>query len=120
MTEQTQEEFVQAVYGHAAELMRNGAKSESIINNLIEQGLDAESAKVVVSNLDEARKKQKQEQGQKNMGFGTLWCIGGLVVTAVTYSAASGGGHYVVAWGAVVFGAIQFLQGLFQYSTASN
>jgi len=120
MTEQTQEEFVQAVYQHAAELMRNGTKEQAIVNNLVEQGLDAESANVVVSNLVKARKEQKQEQGKKNMGFGALWCIGGLVVTAATYSAASNGGHYVVAWGAVVFGAIQFLQGLFQYSSSST
>jgi hypothetical protein len=36
------------------------------------------------------------------------------VVTAVIYQAASQGGHYVIAWGAVLFGAIQFLRGLFQ------
>ena len=120
MTKQTQEDMVQAVYQYTAQLMIDGAKDQAIINNLIEQGLDAESAKVVVSNLAEARKQQKQKQGNKNMGFGALWCIGGLVVTAVTYSAASNGGHYVVAWGAVVFGTIQFLQGLFQYSTSGT
>lgn len=120
MTEQTQEEFVQAVYLHAAEQMRNGTKNHAIVNNLVEQGLDEESANIVVSNLVKARKEQKHEQGKKNMIFGILWFIGGLVVTAATYSAASNGGHYIVAWGAVIFGAIQFLQGLFQYSTSST
>ena len=55
--------------------------------------------------------------GKKNMIYGALWCIGGIVVTAVTYSAASGGGTYIVAWGAIIFGAIQFFYGLMQYST---
>jgi hypothetical protein len=41
-----------------------------------------------------------------------LWCVGGTIVTIVTYQAASGGGTYMVAWGAIVFGGIQFLRGL--------
>ena len=48
----------------------------------------------------------------RNMFVGGLWCVGGIVVTALTYSAASGGGSYVVAWGAIVFGGIQFCRGL--------
>lgn len=46
------------------------------------------------------------------MLYGALWCIGGIVITVVTYSAASGGGTYVVAWGAIIFGFIQFVKGL--------
>jgi hypothetical protein len=38
----------------------------------------------------------------------------GLVVTIGTYEAASGGGSYVVAWGAILFGGADFLIGLFQ------
>ena len=59
--------------------------------------------------------------GQKNMLYGALWCIGGTVVTAVTYSAATSspsGGHYWVAWGAIVFGGAQFFKGLFQFLTS--
>lgn len=120
MTDIAQEDMVQAVYSHAAELMRNGVRDSEIIANLVEQGLESETAEIVVNNLIEMRAKQKQEQGQKNMGFGALWCIGGTVVTVATYNAASGGGHYVVAWGAIVFGAVQFLQGLSQYTSANR
>lgn len=52
--------------------------------------------------------------GGRNMLIGACWCIGGIVVTAATYSAAQGDGTYVVAWGAIVFGSIQFLRGVFQ------
>jgi hypothetical protein len=50
------------------------------------------------------------------MVCGALWCVGGLAVTAVSYGAASdaGQGTIVVAWGAVLFGALQFLKGVGQ------
>ena len=116
MSEAVGEDVVEAIYGHAAELMRNGVKDEDIIKDLVEQGLDAESAEVVVANLADMRNEQQQKAAKKNMGLGALWAVGGTVVTAATYGAASGGGHYVVAWGAIAFGAIQFFQGLAQYS----
>jgi hypothetical protein len=50
----------------------------------------------------------------KDMLYGALWCIGGIVVTAATYSAAQNGGSYVIAWGTILFGGIQFLKGLFR------
>jgi hypothetical protein len=39
----------------------------------------------------------------------------GIVVTAGTYLLAEerGGGRYIVAWGAMLFGGLQFLRGLF-------
>lgn len=60
------------------------------------------------------RKKSNREVAGKNMLFGAIWCIGGTLVTALTYQAASAGGHYIIAWGAIVFGAFQFLRGLVQ------
>lgn len=120
MAEQTQEEFVDAVYSHAAELMKEGMPAQEIKSNLVEQGLDAESADAVVSNLFAARVKQQQTQGLKNIGFGALWLVGGIVVTVATYGATSDGGKYVVAWGAMLVGGVQFIQGVYQFSTANS
>jgi hypothetical protein len=52
--------------------------------------------------------------GKHKMLVGGLWCVGGIVVTAVSYGAASGpgGGGYVFAWGAILFGGIKFFTGL--------
>jgi hypothetical protein len=52
--------------------------------------------------------------GLANMGIGVGLAAIGIVITAVTYSAASHGGTYVVAWGAIAVGAWRFLLGLFQ------
>lgn len=111
-----EEEVVQAVYAFAAEQMKNGASAQQIQSMLVEKGLDQDSAATVVSNLTRMRSEAIYEAGKKNMLYGALWCIGGIVVTAATYSAAPGGGTYVVAWGAIVFGAIQFFHGLIQSS----
>jgi hypothetical protein len=58
--------------------------------------------------------------GGKNMIIGALWCVGGILVTAITYNMAandSHGGSYFVAYGAVIFGGIQFFKGLLQFLT---
>jgi hypothetical protein len=116
--ERTSEQVVEAIYNYAAEQMRNGVAGPQIEKSLVEQGLDAEAAGIVVRNLTEARAKALKEAGQKHMLYGALWCIGGIVVTAATYAAASGGGTYVVAWGAIIFGGIQFIRGAMQSSGA--
>ena len=110
-----QQEIVNQIYGFTADMLYNQKKSiEETKAALIENGLRAEDADVVIANLQNQYKQEKREAGNKNMHYGALWCVGGLLVTILTYSAASDGGTYVVAWGAVIFGAIQFFKGLFQ------
>lgn len=50
---------------------------------------------------------------QRHFIVGALWLVGGIAVTAFTYSAASGsgGGTYVVAWGAVLVGVTRLIRG---------
>lgn len=56
-----------------------------------------------------------RDRAVRNVWVGALTSIVGIVITAVSYSAASsssGGGRYVVAYGAIIFGGIQFVRGL--------
>jgi len=48
----------------------------------------------------------------RHMLYGILWLVGGTVVTVATYKAASGGETYIIAWGAILFGIIEFFSGL--------
>jgi hypothetical protein len=109
-----QEEAVNQIYEFAADLMvKKGMSSVETKKALITQGLDNESATIVVDNLEQQIKKAKKGRGSKDMLFGALWLFGGIIVTTVTYSSASsGGGRYVVAYGAIIFGAIQFIRGI--------
>ena len=61
------------------------------------------------------RGEQNGYTGHEDMGLGLLWFIGGSLVTLVTYGAASGGGKYVVAYGAIFVGGLHLVVGLFQY-----
>jgi hypothetical protein len=102
-------------YSVAAEQMLYGVAPSRIKQTLTDRGLDAEAAATVVKKVDQARTSALKRAGKKNMLFGASWCIGGIAVTAITYEAASqGGGTFIIAWGAVLFGGIQFLHGLFQ------
>jgi hypothetical protein len=111
------EQRVQAVYEYAASMVKAGKSREEIHADLASKGLSQESVTIVVNNIFDLRSKALQKAGKKNMLYGALWCIGGILVTAFTYQAAASsptGGHYIVAWGAIIFGAIQFFRGLMQ------
>lgn len=115
-----EQEAVTAVYRYAANLMAEGKSDNQIIEALQSQGLDHETSSMVVTTL---RKQYKREmsgvnktRGSKNMLYGMLWAVGGTIVTVATYSAASDGGVYVVTYGAIIGGIIQFIAGAVQYS----
>ncbi len=60
-------------------------------------------------------RRSDRSSARSQMMVGLCWCIGGVVVTIVSYSAAAsgpGGSSYIVAWGAILFGGIRFLKGL--------
>ena len=54
----------------------------------------------------------------RDLLHGGLWLFGGIAVTTMTYlfAEAQGGGRYIVAWGAMFFGGIQFLHGLLAWA----
>jgi hypothetical protein len=57
----------------------------------------------------------RRADAMKNIAVGGLICLAGIVITAVSYSMASGGGRYFITWGAIVFGGIRFFKGLSQF-----
>jgi hypothetical protein len=108
---------VEGVYEHAASLIKKGKNKAEVRADLKSRGLNDESAAVVADNIFELRAKVVREAGQQNMLYGSLWCIGGIAVAAVPYLGAADffkRRHNVIAWGAIVFGTVQFFRGLAQ------
>jgi hypothetical protein len=108
---------VQGVYEHAASLVKEGKTKMQVREDLKSRGLDDASASVVTDGIFELRTKVLKESAQLNILYGALLFVGGIVVTAVTdqiASSASADEHYIIAWGTIAFGAIQFVRGLAQ------
>lgn len=103
------------VYMEAFQALSTGASSAEATGHLTAMGLDNATAATVVANVERFKRELAaayRSAGLKSAGVGLLWCIGGIAVTALTYAMASGGGTFIVAWGAVIFGAVQALRGL--------
>jgi hypothetical protein len=99
-----QERAVNQIYDYAANLLIEQKKSaEEVKQMLVEEGMDLESASVVVGNLEKQIKDAKKEGANKDMLYGALWCIGGTVATIADIG--------YIFWGAIVFGAFQFIKG---------
>ena len=90
--------------------------------SLLDGELDAEAAAELGRHYLRAEYEAQRHAANKNMLFGALWCIGGLLVTAVSFAAASGagGGRYFLAWGAIIFGALQFFRGVTQLPASGH
>ncbi len=61
--------------------------------------------------------------GVRNIIVGGLILAVGLIITLATYASATshtGGGHYVVAYGAIFCGGIQLVRGLYQFFTCND
>lgn len=109
---------VDQLYGHVVQQLQAGVGPGDVKKQLIADGLNEETADTVVYNSVKAISDINKEAGKKNMIFGGLWCLGGGFITYATMAAAENGGGYVITWGAILFGAIQFFRGLSQYTTA--
>lgn len=66
--------------------------------------------------------KPYKDAAKRSAWAGLAWLIGGLVVTFGSYAAAvsSGGGTYVITWGAILFGGIQAIRSFANYAKISN
>jgi hypothetical protein len=126
----------------AAGLKAAGAGDVEILDKLRDMGLADEVALAMLDEVDppnskkSKRRRQRRlaadrqadvhdeitqaliqankEAGRNNMLVGAAVFVIGLVVTLGTMAAAQGGGTIVIAWGAIIFGAAQFVRGMAQ------
>jgi hypothetical protein len=106
--------------------LAKGVPPRTVSKEMVQNGWEQADADRFIEQVQSAMYNQRQSpdgqaivrearraRNQRNMLVGGLWCAGGAIVTFLTYALASGGGTYVVAWGAIAFGALQFLSGLY-------
>lgn len=57
--------------------------------------------------------QERRAKRSRDITFGAILLIVGIIITAATYDSASReGGTYIVAWGPMVYGAIRLFKGL--------
>ena len=106
------------IYKEVIQMMNQGRPEPEIRTTLRAKGLDDVYINTVLVNVYNHRNgvtvDQAQEQssgaGSRNMLFGALWCIGGLIATAATDG-------QVLFYGAIIVGGIQFIGGVVQAAT---
>lgn len=87
--------------------------SSSVIKALIEKGVEVNHADSLVKQVEYELLRKK---ARKDVWIGGAWLVGGAAIWIGTYvAAASNGGSYYMTWGAVVFGGIQFVKGIYNY-----
>jgi len=111
--------ITQAIASEAAKMIHLGKKRQEVSTFLATKGLNDIEARDLINGLAKAL----QAQYMKGVKSGILWVIGGGALTAFTYykaASTSGGGHYLVAWGAVIFGLFDIVRGLMGYYKTNN
>ena len=81
-------------------------------NDVFEPMPEEAAAQVTAENSADGNRPQKMAEAKKNLLAGALWCGGGLAFSFLSYYFATAGGRYVVATGAIIWGAIQAIKGL--------
>jgi hypothetical protein len=101
------ESLADRVYGHAIKLMVSEKKSaDQTKAALVEQGLDAESAALVVDNIQKEIEKAKALRAQKDMLYGGFMLAGGILATLADI------GYFFV--GLIGVGFVLVIKGVFR------
>src|SRR5262245_204114 len=123
---------LQELAGYVTDCLNHGSDPADIRTSLVAKGLSEADAKAVVNQVlhyhtggslghDYRDFEAGQAAGRRSMAIGGIVCVIGLVVTLGTMAAAGdAGGRVVIAWGAIVFGAIQFFRGMGQANHGRN
>lgn len=108
---------------HIAARLEGGSGPRAITAELMEQGWTREQAEGFILQVEQARTAHRSEQkrsggkaqGRMHMVIGASVFGAGVVFTTMSYSSPSADGRFMLFYGAILIGAIQFLYGLFGY-----
>lgn len=103
-TQTDQQALVNQMYTYAANLFYSGKNSYEVKTALIERGMDEANATYIADRLEQEVANARKSKAQKDMLYGALWCVAGVILTFAHIG--------FIFWGAIVFGAIQFFKGV--------
>jgi hypothetical protein len=93
--------------------LSNGKSHQAVEKLVVGRGASPQTAKTVVQDAEYVVRKGRREKYKKRMTRGFLWTAAGIVITCGTFVFASElGGKFVVVYGAIIYGFIDFIVGL--------
>jgi hypothetical protein len=100
-------------FQYAVMELANG-KSHQVVEKLVAgRGVSPEVARTIVKDAEYAVRKVRREKYKKRMTRGFLWTVAGVVITCGTFMFAGQlGGKFVLLYGAIIYGLIDFVVGL--------
>lgn len=112
-----QQQAMLQLFDHVIALKKQGLDDKTIRRRLQESGIPAEAADMLLRKLNQAIGGQFRRVGLRDMGIGLAILVVGIAATAGTFALAadSGGTRFIVAYGAMGVGALQFLRGLYRF-----
>lgn len=81
-------------------------------NNVFEPMPEEASGQVAAGNSPTDDRAQAMSEARKNLLLGSLFCLGGLAFSFISYYFTSAGGKYVVTTGLIIWGLFQAVKGL--------
>mgnify|MGYP003387246065 CR=1 FL=1 len=97
-------------------MFADGKSKAEVIKELLSHGIPQEAAEAIANKGQEIKSAEARKSGSTTMMIGAGIFVVGLAITLGTHEAAasSGGGRYVVAYGAILGGVWVFLKGLWR------
>jgi hypothetical protein len=106
---ENENEVVQQLYNYAAQLIfKKEMNDHEVRQELMGRGADEVTANMIIDKVHEHISDAQSAQAKKDMIYGAMWCIGGLLATFAHLG--------YVFWGAIIFGGIQFFKGFLHSS----
>lgn len=112
-----QDEAIKHLFMLSANMLAGGKSKADIFKTLQEKGCPADLASSIVDRVISLKSEATKKSGKDTLIMGAGMLLLGTLVTAGTYSAASGGGHYVVTSGLFVVGGWFVIKGLWKTVT---
>jgi hypothetical protein len=126
LTEQTAQDQEKALADLTTRVMQQlhkGVKKPALVKQLVKSKWSEENAVKFVDKLEaELIAYKESPEGRavlasgykRRMWKGLAWLIGGILFTVIAYMMASksGGGRYLITYGAVIYGLIEFFGSL--------
>lgn len=113
VTSTNEKENLELVMNHAIVLYSEDKNSFEVKEDLKSKGMSDDLATRIAEEAQEMYNTLIKSKAEKSIMYGALWLIGGIVVTALSYS-SSGGKGYILTYGAIIGGLVQLVVGIYQ------